>query len=111
MVGGLDAHASFDPYTTISLANRSGAGMPNSKKKARVASAYGSLDAISAKIMGMERKHQWNGPGSRAIRKTACVAAIKVVLATRRSCEGFPLPRVGPSQLGGVSLQWKFGDV
>jgi hypothetical protein len=83
----------------------------NTEKTPKVASASEPLDEVRAKIMGMERKNRWNGPGSRAISNAACAAAIEVVLATRRMREGFPLPRVGPSQLGGVSLQWKFGNV
>jgi hypothetical protein len=83
----------------------------NAERLPKVAPGAEPLEALRAKIMGMERPQKWNGPGSRAIGKAACAAAVNVVLATQRVCEGFPLPRVGPSQLGGVSLQWKFGDV
>lgn len=69
------------------------------------------MKLLRAKIMGMARPARWNGPGSRAIRKSACGAAIDFVHAVERQTVGIPLPRVGPSQLGGIALQWRFGNV
>lgn len=69
------------------------------------------IDALREKIMGMARPARWNGPGSRAILKSACLAAVDFVIGVRDQVSGIPFPRVGPSQLGGVALQWRFGDI
>src|SRR4051794_11143530 len=62
-------------------------------------------------VMAMERKAGSYGKGSRAISKSACESAIGFVREAIGQCADLPLPRVGPSVTGAVSLQWSFGTV
>lgn len=62
-------------------------------------------------IRSMARPADWYDEGSPAITSDACEAAISLVGEARDQVVGLPLPRVAPSAVGGVSLEWTFGAV
>ena len=64
-----------------------------------------------SQIFALQRDAGWSGPDSRPVLLGACVIAVKFVAWARSRVAGLPLPRIGPSVLGGVALQWQSGDV
>jgi hypothetical protein len=67
--------------------------------------------SLTSRIMSLKRESGWAGKGSKGISQAACIAAISFIEAARSTINELPLPRVGPSVLGGVALQWDFGHV
>ncbi len=64
---------------------------------------------MRAKIMSMERRHDWNHLGARAISKQDCEAAILFLQSALQ--QGAPRPDyVSPSPKGRVSLSWRIGS-
>jgi hypothetical protein len=67
--------------------------------------------ALNNRILSLKRQSNWAGKGSKGISQAACIAAISFVSDACATIQNLPLPRVGPSVLGGVALQWDFGQV
>jgi hypothetical protein len=66
---------------------------------------------LTIRILSLKRESGWAGKGSKGISQAACIAAITFIEAARSATKDLSLPRVGPSVLGGVALQWDFGPV
>jgi hypothetical protein len=78
---------------------------------AATASAKSVLpDHLRLAIMGLKRPRGWCGPGSGAVTQAACRAAVAFLSELRTRHPDAPLPRVAPSVMGGVALQWDFGS-
>jgi hypothetical protein len=65
---------------------------------------------VQEKIVRMARPANWAGEGSGAITREACSAAIDFVGRALTRGDGLESPRVGPSPLGAVALQWDFDE-
>jgi hypothetical protein len=66
---------------------------------------------VQEKIIGMARTADWAGEGSGEITPEACSASIDFVSRARKEIDGLENPRIGPSPVGAVALQWDFDDV
>jgi len=66
---------------------------------------------LGEEIMALERRANWSGRGSKAIRKSQCRAAIEFIRQARSAFPELPLPQFGPSVEGGVPLTWRLGEV
>ena len=62
---------------------------------------------LAQRIRGMQRSRDWDGAGARAVRKSACEAAIILLGMVRGR---FPYPIVSPSVRGAVMLTWRFPE-
>ena len=69
------------------------------------------ISTLNTRILSLRRQANWAGKGSKGISQAACIAATSLVSAACSTIKNLPLPRVGPSVLGGVALQWDFGQV
>ena len=65
---------------------------------------------VLEKIIGMARPANWAGEGSGAITHEACSAAIDFVARATNRIDCLESPRVGPSPLEAVALQWDFDE-
>src|SRR4051794_33062414 len=63
-----------------------------------------------SRILGLERRYNWNGAGARAIRHSTCIAALQLLDWLMAEHPGLGLPRPSPSPRGGILLTWRVGD-
>ena len=64
--------------------------------------------AIQDRVFSMERRHNWNHRGAKAIRRCDCEATIEFLRIALAN--GVPSPTfVAPSPKGKVSLSWRIG--
>jgi hypothetical protein len=75
------------------------------------AEAYDLPRSFIVRLKALERDAGWAGPRSAAVTRLACLNAIKFVGLASNRIALLSLPRIAPSVLGGISLQWDFGDV
>ena len=70
-----------------------------------------ALADFQSKVMSLQRPWNWDYEGGRAIRRSACAAALDFVRRIRHKKDAvLPLPRVSPSRRGAVALTWRIGE-
>lgn len=67
-------------------------------------------DEFRDRILGLERRYNWDGAGARAVCKSACKAAVQFLEWARAHRPDLSLPRPSPSPRGGVMLTWRSGE-
>jgi hypothetical protein len=66
--------------------------------------------SLSKRILAFQRPFNWDYEGGKAIRRSACMAAIDFIHRIKANNPALALPRVSPSNKGAIALTWRSGE-